>query len=426
MKKIFFLRGFCVVMASFFFSIHFSEAKYPKASSDSFEDDFEALDIIVESGTTLRVKSGATLLIVSGATFTLEGAFTVTNTITADPDAGNNNAFRVTDGTTNVFNVDSSGATQVVITSTTNGNNAFEVEDSANTTAFIVNTSTLSSTIANDLTITGTAGIPTITTGATNLQIFPAGGAANQKALKIRGDLTISGNLFNAAFEELQFGFKDMGLALETKERLIHQIQKDVQKVTKEVGTLREVVQTSSPLDLLDSDSSKTGLRKGMKSLVSGAESSADSLHTHTHFPLDVTFEKDVFSKGQLLTLNPLKGSKHSLVSFPVESLKPGLSMTGISQLQRGAMTIFLPSAYLELVAIDRANPLFVHITPQGECEGLYVSQLFEDRFTVQELRQGRSNVTFSWRVEATKKGFEDIETSWTLDEYKHTKRTKK
>jgi hypothetical protein len=50
-----------------------------------------------------------------------------------------------------------------------------------------------------------------------------------------------------------------------------------------------------------------------------------------------------------------------------------------------------------------------VFLTPKGNCRGLYVTKETSRGFEVRELRGGKSNVQFDYRIVARRKGFEAI-----------------
>ena len=50
-----------------------------------------------------------------------------------------------------------------------------------------------------------------------------------------------------------------------------------------------------------------------------------------------------------------------------------------------------------------------IYLTPNGECEGLFVSQKTPTSFEVHELHKGTSNVSFDYRIVAERKGYESV-----------------
>ncbi|MBN1350250.1 hypothetical protein JXJ21_12625 [candidate division KSB1 bacterium] len=77
----------------------------------------------------------------------------------------------------------------------------------------------------------------------------------------------------------------------------------------------------------------------------------------------------------------------------------------GYGQLKNGRTSIGIEPLYLKTISTDHDYHVF--LTPLGNCNGLYVSQLGRDAFTVEELNGGTSNIRFSYRIVAKRKGYE-------------------
>ncbi len=80
----------------------------------------------------------------------------------------------------------------------------------------------------------------------------------------------------------------------------------------------------------------------------------------------------------------------------------------GEGQLVNGNAHVDLDSLYLRTVTVDATNPMKVFVQLEGDCKGVYVDKGATD-FDVRELQGGTSNVSFSYRVVAKRKGFEDM-----------------
>ena len=78
-----------------------------------------------------------------------------------------------------------------------------------------------------------------------------------------------------------------------------------------------------------------------------------------------------------------------------------------------GQTHIELDALFLETVTIDAANPMKVFVQLEGDCNGVYVSK-GTTSFDVFELKSGTSNVPFSYRVVAKRKGFENKRLDYT------------
>jgi hypothetical protein len=59
-----------------------------------------------------------------------------------------------------------------------------------------------------------------------------------------------------------------------------------------------------------------------------------------------------------------------------------------------------------------------VFLTPRGECEGLYVTNLTPSGFEVRELHHGSSNVAFDYRIVAKRAGSENLRLEDVTERY--------
>jgi hypothetical protein len=80
----------------------------------------------------------------------------------------------------------------------------------------------------------------------------------------------------------------------------------------------------------------------------------------------------------------------------------------GNGQLNNGKVSINLEALFLETVIIDAKHEMVITVTPMGNCNGLYVEP-GTTGFVVKELNNGKSNVKFSYRISAKRKGYEDV-----------------
>ena len=95
-----------------------------------------------------------------------------------------------------------------------------------------------------------------------------------------------------------------------------------------------------------------------------------------------------------------------SVLLYAVESPENWFEDFGSGQLQNGAATIALDPTFMQTV-----NPAgyHVYVTPNGDCEGLYVTQKTATSFEVHELHAGKSSVAFDYRIVARRKGLESL-----------------
>lgn len=76
----------------------------------------------------------------------------------------------------------------------------------------------------------------------------------------------------------------------------------------------------------------------------------------------------------------------------------------GTGQLVNGRADIQIDPIFANNIQVDRQHPLKVFIQLEGDCNGTYVTNKSKDGFTVVELKQGKSNVNFSWHIVANRK----------------------
>ena len=109
-------------------------------------------------------------------------------------------------------------------------------------------------------------------------------------------------------------------------------------------------------------------------------------------------------------------GTKSSVVTLPndrsvalyaVESPENWFEDFGSGKLIAGAAQIVLDPTFGQTVNTEITYHVF--LTPNAECRGLYVAQKSPGSFEVRELRGGKSNVTFDYRIVARRKGYENL-----------------
>ena len=96
----------------------------------------------------------------------------------------------------------------------------------------------------------------------------------------------------------------------------------------------------------------------------------------------------------------------------------------GEGQLLGGLAQVNLDPLFLETVTINDQNPLKVFIQLNDDCNGVYVQRQAAG-FKVMELRRGNSNASFTYRVVAKRKGFENERLAAAEDPAKHVEKMK-
>ena len=116
-------------------------------------------------------------------------------------------------------------------------------------------------------------------------------------------------------------------------------------------------------------------------------------------------------------------GAKNAIVStsqgdrklYSQESPEVWFEDFGEGQLMGGIAQVNLDPLFLETVTINDQNPLKVFIQLNDDCNGVYVQRQAAG-FKVMELRRGNSNASFTYRVMAKRKGFENERLAAALD----------
>jgi hypothetical protein len=78
-----------------------------------------------------------------------------------------------------------------------------------------------------------------------------------------------------------------------------------------------------------------------------------------------------------------------------------------MSRLKAGEAVVEIDPTYAETVNTEVDYHVF--LTPRGECKGLYVASQKEGFFEVRELNGGKSDIPFSYRIVAKRKGYEGL-----------------
>jgi hypothetical protein len=119
-----------------------------------------------------------------------------------------------------------------------------------------------------------------------------------------------------------------------------------------------------------------------------------------------------VFASGNLVCTGtksaavPLKNGRMAAL-YAVEAPENWFEDFGSGKLVDGVAMVALDPAYSQTVNVNVSYHVFV--TPKGDCEGLYVAKETPAGFEVHELRGGKSNVDFDYRIVALRKGYEAV-----------------
>ena len=102
----------------------------------------------------------------------------------------------------------------------------------------------------------------------------------------------------------------------------------------------------------------------------------------------------DRFSNGLDVHLTDV-GEEDMAVSYTTTSVEAKISADGVDRLSAGSRRVEFDSEFKKLV--DPAKRVTVTVTPLGCCNGVYLSEVDENGFTVVENNGGRSDIEFMW-----------------------------
>jgi hypothetical protein len=163
---------------------------------------------------------------------------------------------------------------------------------------------------------------------------------------------------------------------------------------------------------VLGSVTSLTGLNYG----VLGASQSSQGFGVYSDGNMKCTgnhiVEKNLLVKGNQ-TVNGTKSAVVKLKNgdgvslYAVEASENWFEDFGAARLKDGAAVVAIDPVYAETVNTEIDYHVF--LTPRGKCKGLYVTNQKGNSFEVRELNGGKSDISFSYRIVAKRKGYEDL-----------------
>jgi hypothetical protein len=119
-----------------------------------------------------------------------------------------------------------------------------------------------------------------------------------------------------------------------------------------------------------------------------------------------------VYASGNL----GASGTKSAVVALPddrvvelyaMESPELWFEDFGTGELSDGVAEVTLDPTFALTVNTEAGYHVF--LTPNGDCEGLYVASKTAAGFEVRELRGGKSDVAFDYRIAAKRRGYESV-----------------
>src|SRR5579862_2379447 len=115
----------------------------------------------------------------------------------------------------------------------------------------------------------------------------------------------------------------------------------------------------------------------------------------------------DLQCTGSKSAVVPVDNGARKVALYAIESPQNWFEDFGSGRLSHGSTTIRLESVFAQTV--NTGVNYHIYLTPNGECEGLFVSQKTPTSFEVHELHRGTSNVSFDYRIVAERKGYESV-----------------
>jgi len=112
------------------------------------------------------------------------------------------------------------------------------------------------------------------------------------------------------------------------------------------------------------------------------------------------------FTAKDKLCVQEIEGGK-KVTLYVMESPEYWFEDFGTEQLVNGRAVVPIERVFGQTV--NTGVSYFVFLTPNGECQGLYISRKNRNFFEVRELGGGTSNITFDYRVVAKRRGYENL-----------------
>ena len=110
---------------------------------------------------------------------------------------------------------------------------------------------------------------------------------------------------------------------------------------------------------------------------------------------------------GNITPAVAIDGGSRKVALNSIAAAEEWFEDAGNGKLTNGSAAVHLDPTFAQTVNSNVEYHVF--LTPKGDCEGLYVSNETTSGFEVRELRHGRSNVGFDYRIMAKRRGHENI-----------------
>ncbi len=134
-----------------------------------------------------------------------------------------------------------------------------------------------------------------------------------------------------------------------------------------------------------------------IKGLVYGVNLSGEKYGAYVH---GKTITNDV-----IVVLNKNENSENRIATYATTSTRVEISTKGKHKLENGSVFVAFDADFSNLVS--SAEPIIITCTPLGNTNGVYVSSISPEGFTVVENNKGVASVDFNWIAIGVKKGYE-------------------
>jgi len=106
------------------------------------------------------------------------------------------------------------------------------------------------------------------------------------------------------------------------------------------------------------------------------------------------------------VTLSETGRGDERVASYSVQSMNVDIYDRGVERLDSGSRRVEFSDEFRAMLS-DEETPV-VTVTPVGSCNGIYLSEIDNDGFTVIENDGGSSNIQFMWIAIGTRRGYEN------------------
>jgi len=121
--------------------------------------------------------------------------------------------------------------------------------------------------------------------------------------------------------------------------------------------------------------------------------------------------------EGTVTAVVPINSGARKVSLYAVQSPENWFEDFGSGTLSNGATTITFDPTFAQTV--NTGTEYHVFLTPNGDSNGLYVSQKTATSFEVREQGGGHSSIAFDYRIVAKRSGYENVRLADVTEQYK-------